>query len=447
MTASALALAGGPPAVPAGSHRRWPEITADDRAAVGRVLDRGELWGPNATEVSALQAEWARYVGARHCLLTNSGTAALHCALAAAGVRAGDEVIVPAFSFVATAMAVFHQGAVPVFCDIDPLIHTIDARAIEALVGPRTRAIVPVHVHGLPADMDEIRSVGRRHGLAVIEDAAQAHGATYRGAQAGTIGHSGAFSLNGSKHLSAGEGGLFVTDDEDAFDIARRLAIFGEDTPPPPAGHYRAYRSHMVGWNYRSHELTAALARSQLRRLDRYIRAAQRNARLLNAILAEHPGLQAPRVPDDRSCVFYRYRIVLDPEELGFAGTPVELRDRLLCALQSEGVAASMWQLEPLPAQPVFDGRDHPSWHPAAHPVTSRLLKSSFVIGSAEHPLFNQPAHLMQLYAEAFEKVMSDLETVFTADYRPVRPWPPSASRARHSTTHRAKRSWPASVR
>ena len=130
---------------------------------------------------------------------------------------------------------------------------------------------MPVHVHGLPADMDEILERRASPRLAVVEDAAQAHGAVYRGAMAGTLGDAGAFSLNGSKNLSAGEGGLFVTDDEDAFRLARRLAIFGEDTPPPPGpGICRAYWSHMVGWNYRRHELTAALARSQLSRLDRF---------------------------------------------------------------------------------------------------------------------------------------------------------------------------------
>jgi perosamine synthetase len=142
-------------------------------------------------------------------------------------------------------------------------------------------------------------------------------------------------------------------------------------------------------------------------------------------VLADHPGLHAPHVPDDRSCVFYRYRIVLDAPELGCAGPPVELRDRLLFALQSEGVAASLWQLAPLPAQPVFRDRAHPSWDPAGHPVTSHLLDSSIVIGTAEHPLFNQPEDVMHRYAGALEKVMSDLETVFTADYRPVQTWPP----------------------
>jgi perosamine synthetase len=326
---------------------------------------------------------------------------------------------------VATAMAVFHQGALPVFCDIDPLTHTIDPGRVEAAVGRRTRAIVPVHAHGLPADMEELCAIARRHGLAVVEDAAQAHGATYHGSCAGTLGDSGAFSLNGSKHLSAGEGGLFVTNSGDALRTARRLAIFGEDVPRCPPGRYRAYRSQMVGWNYRGHELTAALARSQLTRLDRFNRTAQRNAALLTAVLADHPGLHAPHVPDDRSCVFYRYRIVLDAPELGFAGPPVELRDRLLFALQSEGVAASLWQLAPLPAQPVFRDRAHPSWDPAGHPVTSHLLDSSIVIGTAEHPLFNQPEDVMHRYAGALEKVMSDLETVFTADYRPVQTWPP----------------------
>jgi dTDP-4-amino-4,6-dideoxygalactose transaminase len=424
-TATTLAMTGGAPLISEREHRRWPEITEQDRRAVGRVLDRGELWGPNGPEVVALQDEWRRYVGSRFCLLTNSGTSALHCGLAAAGVAAGDEVVVPAFSFVATPMAVFHQGAVPVFCDIDPLTHTIDVGRVEELIGPRTRAIVPVHAHGLPADMHELRELANRHGLAIVEDAAQAHGATYRGAMAGTLGDSGAFSLNGSKNLSAGEGGLLVTDDEDAFRLARRLAIFGEDTPPPPPGHYRAYWSHMVGWNYRSHELTAAVARSQLTRLDRFNRTAQRNARLLDEALAGLPGVNPPHMPGDRTCVFYRYRITLDREELGFAGPPVELRDRLLDALQSEGVAASLWQLQPLPAQPVFHDRLHPSWDPAAHPVTSRLLESSIVIGTAAHPLAAQPPELMGRYAQAFEKVMSDLETVFTADYRPVRTWPP----------------------
>jgi perosamine synthetase len=436
-SAPALALAGGDPSVPANTHRRWPEITPADRAAVARVLDGGELWGPNAPEASALQEEWAGYCGARFCLMTNSGTAALHCAVAAAGVASGDQVIVPAFSFVATPMAVLHQAAVPVFCDIDPVLHTLDPRAIGAKITERTRAIMPVHAHGLPADMAEIRAVARRHGLAVIEDAAQAHGATYRGRRTGVLGDAAGFSLNGSKNLSAGEGGLFVTDDEEAFVVARRLAIFGEDTPSTTPPRYRAYWSHGVGWNYRSHELTAALARSQLERLDGYNRRAQRNARRLTTRLAGLPGIRTPHVPDDRSCVFYRYRIRIEPEELGFDGPPLELRDRLLWALRAEGVAASLWQLRPLPAQPLFrrGGRFAPwqpgmddrldPWHPEDHPHAVRLMESSIVLGTAKHPLACQPPELMDRYADAFEKVVTDPAALATLPYRPVEPWPP----------------------
>ena len=376
------------------------------------------------------------YVGTRHCLLTNSGTAALHCAVVAAGIRPGDEVIVPAFSFVASPMAVLQAGAVPFFCDIDPSTFTIDPHLIEEHITERTRGVMPVHAHGLPADMAEIGAVAARHGLAVIEDAAQAHGATYRGERVGSLGDVAAFSLNGSKHLPAGEGGLFVSDDDEAAVGARRLAMFGEDTPPLGPDQTRSYWSHGLAWNYRSHELSAALARSQLRRLDGHVANAQRNAEILSAGLATLPGLGPPQVPGDRTCVFYRYRLVIDPDELGFAGPPEELRDRLLHVLRAEGVAASVWQLLPLPAQPVFRRRFAP-WQPDAdaeslapwdrseHPETARLLESSIVLGTAEKPLFNQPSELMERYLEGFEKVLGNLDTVLTADHRPLEPWPP----------------------
>ena len=435
-TSAALAIAGGRPAVPPGSHAGWPEITAADRAALTRVLDRGVLWGPNAPEVTALEQEWAQYVGMRHCLLTNSGTAALHCAVVAAGIRPGDEVIVPAFSFVASPMAVLQAGGVPVFCDIDPRTFTIDPRLIEGRITERTRAVMPVHVHGLPADMAEIGAVAARHGLAVIEDAAQAHGATYRGERVGSLGDVAAFSLNGSKHLPAGEGGLFVSDDDEAAVAARRLAMFGEDTPPLGPDQTRSYWSHGLAWNYRSHELSAALARSQLRRLDGHVANAQRNAEILSAGLAALSGLRPPEVPADRTCAFYRYRVTIGAARLGFDGPPEELRDRLLHVLRAEGVAASVWQLLPLPAQPVFRRRFAP-WQPDAdaeslapwdrseHPEAARLLESSIVLGTAEEPLFNQPSELMERYLEGFEKVLGNLYMVLTADHRPLEPWPP----------------------
>ncbi|MEX2146661.1 MAG: aminotransferase class I/II-fold pyridoxal phosphate-dependent enzyme, partial [Candidatus Rokuibacteriota bacterium] len=159
----------------------WPILTDADRAAVGRVLDRGVLSGAGAPEMSALETEFARVVGSRYCLATNSGTAALHIALAAARVGPGDEVIMPALSFIATAQAVLHQGGRPVFVDVDPRTYNLDPAAVARAITPRTRAIVAVHLHGLPADMDALTTLAEPGRIVVIEDAAQAHGARYQG--------------------------------------------------------------------------------------------------------------------------------------------------------------------------------------------------------------------------------------------------------------------------
>ncbi|HWE64258.1 MAG TPA: DegT/DnrJ/EryC1/StrS family aminotransferase, partial [Chloroflexota bacterium] len=162
-----LAIHGGRAAVPPGVHTAWPRIREDDKAAVLAVLDRGIVGGAEAPEAMGLQEEFAAYVGARYCLATNSGTAALHLALLALGVRPGDEVITSAFSFSASALAILHALAVPLFADIRPDTYTLDPRHVERLIGPRTRAIMPVHMHGLPADMDQILAIAERHGLAV----------------------------------------------------------------------------------------------------------------------------------------------------------------------------------------------------------------------------------------------------------------------------------------
>ena len=438
--AEKLAIEGGTPAIPPGTHRKWPDIRQEDHEALQAVLRRGELWGANGTEVTALQDEWASYVGTDYCLAVNSGTAALHCGVVAGGVGPGDEVIVPAFSFIATPMSVLHAGAVPVFCDIEPTTFNIDVSKIEERITRRTKAIMPVHIHGVVADIDEIQAIADRHGLAVIEDAAQAHGSKYKGRNAGTLGACAAFSLNGAKNLSAGEGGLFVTNDEQVHLAARRLAIFGEDTPPLEKGEFRAFWSHGIGWNYRTHELTAALARSQLRRLDGYNETARRNAALLTDGLRHIDGIQPPEIPDDRVSGFHRYRFRFEPAELGFDGPPVELRDRLLHALRAEGVAVSTWQTLPLPSSPVFRRGKFAAWHQDmedeslepwnadSYPETTRLLEQSLVLGPEMEPLYVQSTEMMQRYVEVFERVVSRLDVVFSSDYEPVRVRPPIPS-------------------
>jgi len=427
----AVAMAGGLPAVPHDAHRRWPDILDEDREAILAVLDRGVLCGPNAPEITALQREWADYLGVRFCLALNTGTAALHCSAAAAGLRPGDEVIVPAFTFVASAMAMAHQGCVPVFCDVDPRTYNLDPARIEERITERTRAILPVHLHGLPADMDEIGEIAERHGLVVIEDAAQSHGALYKGRKTGTLALCAGFSLNATKNLSGGEGGLFVTDDEDAFVAARRLSVFGEDVPPLEPGEFRSYWSYAVGWNYRSQELSSAFARSQLRRLDGYNATARRNAGILTAGLSKLRGVTPPHAPEDRTHVYHKYRVRLEPIELGFDGPATELRDRVLRALQAEGVEAVVWQVHPLPAYPAFRGELAPwhrrregeplrQWDPAEFPEASRLLDESLILGSEGMPLFVQEPSLMERYVEAFDKVLANLDSVLDAPYEPL---------------------------
>jgi dTDP-4-amino-4,6-dideoxygalactose transaminase len=389
--------------------RRWPIVSEADRAAVARVLDRGVFSGAGAPEMKALESEFADSVGARFCLATNSGTSALHIALAAAGVGAGDEVIVPALSFIATAQAVLHQGALPVFADVDPVTYNIDARDAARRVTSRTRAIVPVHLHGLPADMDGVDELARRHRLTVIEDAAQAHGARYKGRTVGTLGAMAAFSLNSTKNLPAGEGGLFVTDSEELYARAARVRFDGLEPPSKwDAGHPLDDEadSHATvrGWMYLPGELTSALARAQLRRLAETTARAQRNAARLGERLERLSGVESPRVSPDRTHVYHKYRVRFDPERAGSRLEPAPLRDRVLEALRAEGVEAVRWQTAPLPAHPLFASRER-------YPNADAALASTLIVGSQSYPLFAQPLEVVDAWAAGFERAWRSLRS------------------------------------
>lgn len=427
--AERLAILGGPRAVARDElHRSWPEVLPEDIEAVQRVLRSGNFAGPHADEITALQREYAAYVGSDYCVALNSGTAALHCCVAAVGVQPGDEVIVPAYTFIASAMAVAHQGGVPVFCDVDARTYNIDPGQVEPLVSERTKAIMAVHIHGQPADLDELRAVADRHDLALIEDNAQAHGISYRGRMTGGIGDCSGTSLNQSKNLSAGEGGLFLTNDPEMFRVARRLAVFGEDIIPLEV---RAFWSHGVGWNYRNQELSSAFARSQLRRLDRFNERAQANALILSEAIRSIPWLTPPYVADDRGCSYWKYMVQLDPERLGFEGPAWELRERVMETLKAEGVESMVWQPQPVPAQVAFrrdrlsvwqpsvDRQPARSWDPGDFPVASRLVDVSFAVGTEKRPLYVQDAGLMEQYAAAIHKVVDNIEDVVSMPFTP----------------------------
>lgn len=417
-----LAVAGGRPVIGTDAHVAWPDMDDDDRAAADRVLRGKVMAGPNAPELRALEEEYADFVGVRHCVATSSGTASLHASLAAVGVRPGDEVIVPAYTFVASAFAAMHQGATPVFCDVDPLTYNLDASRLEPLIGPRTTAIMAVHIHGQPADMDEINAIAARHGVPVVEDNSQAHGIRYRGRVTGSLAQAAGASINWSKNLGVGEGGLLTTDDDERALVARRMVLYGEDVEPDVP---RPYWSHGVGYNFRGQEMVCAIARTRLRRLPGHNARAQANAARLTAGLTGIKGLRLPYVAPDRDSSYWRYQLQVRPEDLGFDGDPRNLRDRIMRALAAEGVQVLIWQPQPIPAQPAFRRRAqvwHPraeaerprAWDPAEFPVASRLCDVSLSLGTWLRPLAVQESALMDRYVEAVEKVMANLDTVLS---------------------------------
>lgn len=415
-----LAISGGKPAVSGLEHSHWPLITAEDKAAVLAVLDRGVLSGQFAPEVRGLEQEFASYLGSKYCLATNSGTAALHIGLAALGVGPGDEVIVPAFTFVASALSVLHQNAVPVFVDIEPNTLGINPSLLSRAITPRTKAIMPVHIHGTPCDLDAILAIAKRHSIPVIEDACQAHGAEYRGKKVGSIGQIGAFSLQSSKSLACGEGGLMVTDDQELVERAGRTRMFGETFRLKDSAGYqikraldssRAYDSEVIGWMYRTNEMSAALARQQLKRLDEANKTARRNAELLSRKLSELPGITPPQVPSNTTSCYHKYRVRFDASKLGIDLPPRRVRDALLRALIAEGIDAVLWQTQPVPGQKLFREK----YDLGQFPETTRLLDSSLCLFSQTYPIAPQSTELCEAYAKGFAKVWLKLDEALAA--------------------------------
>jgi len=424
-----LALFGAKPVLPEGAHTRWPVVGDEERRAVARVLDRGILSGPFAPEAVAFEAEFAEFVGAKHALLTHCGTSALAVALAAAGVRAGDEVIVPAYSFVATPLAVVQVGAIPVFADVDVATGCLDPVAAEAAITARTRAIMPVHMHGCAADMLSLLGLAGRRGLYVVEDAAQAHGAQCAGRPVGAQGVAGGFSLQSSKNLSAGEGGVLVTNDSRLADEANSVRNFGQDLPLKEGAEFdarrpldgaRALDSRRLGSMYRGNEMMAAFARAQLSQLRERTDRCARNAERLSRTLASLAGVIPPVTPPGRTSVHHKFRVHLDTAAAGVDLSPERFRDAVVAALRAEGVEVVLWQSVSLPAQTVFQLRDaaggYPrpaeggtvlaqNYDPARYPRTNALLAGSLVLFSQSCPLIAQSDDVVNLVAEAFERV------------------------------------------
>ncbi len=353
MMSERLAILGGEQACPTGTVQPWPPIDDIDREMVMASLEQDiHTFGPNCQEFEKEFAEWS---GNKYAITTNSGTASLHMCVAACDCGPGDEVIVPAYSWSSSVTCVLHHNAIPVFVDLDFDTINIDVDKIEEAITPRTKAIIAVHLHGLAVNMDKVLQVARRHNVKVIEDACQAHGATFNGKKVGTMGDCAAFSLNQNKCLCSGEGGFFVTDDEDMNFRARQLWSFGETRTPAESRDYHAYA---LGWMYRNNDLTAAFGRAQLTKLDGYLAQQKENAARLTECLQEIAYLIPPTEPEGHEHTWYNYTTRFDMEALGHADDAADFRDKLVKAFKAEGVETGVWQSYILPRMTVFQAKN-----------------------------------------------------------------------------------------
>ncbi|HEX8939516.1 MAG TPA: DegT/DnrJ/EryC1/StrS aminotransferase family protein [Candidatus Limnocylindrales bacterium] len=296
-----------------------PDIGPEEIEAVSEVLRSGML--AQGKRVAELEARWADFCGAKHALALGNGTQALMAIFAGLGIGPGDEVVTVGFTFAATANSILYTGATPVFVDIESDTYLIDAGRIEAAITPRTRAICPVSLYGLIPDMDAILAIADRYGLPVVEDACQAHGATYRGRRAGSFGYA-AFSLYGTKNMTTGEGGFVTTDDDRLADWIRLYRN---------QGMRARYQYEMLGFNFRMTDLAAAIGLVQLDKLERNTARRQRIAAAYDRGLAGLP-VQLPVTPDGRTHVYHQYTISVG-----------EGRDAIVGELQQAGIGVGIY--------------------------------------------------------------------------------------------------------
>ena len=336
-----------------------PAIGAEEKRAVLQVLESGQLaQGP---VVAKFEEAFARWIGVRHAVAVSSGTAGLHLALLAHGIGAGDEVITTPFTFIASANSVLFTQARPVFTDVEPDTFCIDPALVERAITPRTRAILPVHLYGHPAAMQELADIARRHSLALIEDACQAHGATVGGTRVGALGHTAVFSLYPTKNMTSGEGGFVTTDDAAIASTVRSLRQHGES---------ERYHHRLLGYNFRMTDLAAAIGVAQLARLDGFNAARHGNAGRLTAGLAGIPGLTTPVERQGYGHAFHQYTIRVARD-----------RDGLRSALSDRGIGTGVYYPVPLHRQPVYTERGYGG---ESFPVSEHLAQE--VLSLPVHP-------------------------------------------------------------
>ncbi len=337
-----------------------PVIGDEEKKEVIKVLESKILTHKTGSGpyVQKFEEAFRKFVGAKYAVALNSGTSALHAALLSAGIKRGDEVIVPSFTFSATAEAVLLTGATPIFADINPKTYCIDPSQLKELVTKKTKAVIPVHLYGLPSEMNEIREFAEENNLVVIGDAAQAHGAEYRGVKIGNTADIECFSFYATKNITCGEGGMCITNREEYFEKIKMIRSHGEKEP---------YLTVMIGHNYHLSELSAALGYVQTLKLPKILSRRRENASLFTEELEETEALDVPFVPSYISHAWYLYTLKVKDNRL---------RDFLFKKLRGEGVGVGKYYEKPLHTIDFFKKRSKiPKELKNTVNVSSRILQ------------------------------------------------------------------------
>ncbi len=422
-----LAINGGPPVATTPLSRRWPVWDDGEREQLSQVLESGKWWRgayENESEdskVGQFESTFARFQDAKFGLAVTNGTTALECAFKTVGVEAGDEVIVPAITFIATATAALQVGAVPVFVDVDPRNYTVDVKAVEAAITDRTRCIAPVDYGGMPCDYDALVALGEKHGIPVVADCAHAHGSQWKGKGCGAITEMGTFSFQAAKQLTTGEGGMVLTDDENLWERAYSYHRIGRRRG-------RGFYEHFVpASNLRMTEWQGAIGLAQLARFPAQMETRLANVRYLSEgierLRQQGVGLATLEVdPRVTRWHFYMWHCKFLPEQWGDSSHGVT-RDQLLKAMAAEGIRASTGHTQPLYKNPLFIHADEAfgrtgfpiKGEPYGHtmdytqvrcPETERIYTTEAICLS--HQSFLGPRNEMDLILEAMEKIWTN---------------------------------------
>ena len=371
-----------------------PIIGEEEIEAVVAALRAGEISGSFGKSIPAFEQEFAHYAGCEYGVAVTSGSTALHLAVAAAGIGAGDEVLISSSTNIATALAVIHNGAIPVPVDSENVTWNLDLDLIENLITPKTKAIIPVHLYGHPVDMDRLMEIARRHNLLVIEDCAESHGATCRGRMTGSFGDMACFSFYANKVITTGEGGMVTTNNKE---LAERLQLLRNLAFTKPR-----FRHEEAGFNFRMTGYQAAMGLVQFRKIERIVAEKRRVAQTYNHFLSDVDGIQLPHEADWARNVYWMYAVVVQPE---FGMT----RDELVEYLRSNDIDTRTFFC-PMNQQPCL--LSLPDFRPPPCPVADSLWENGFYLPSTytlSEPVIKQITDVVRQASAGRKEAVSHL--------------------------------------